>query len=449
MSLLPKKCKCPYDHHEISNPNPPEKGSETYPDVHEFDALVEAEKFDLQPEDLHAIEMFKTLVRIPSVTGDGPNGPSQQCCKFLAEFCDKWGIEWKTMEFVEKYPIFLATIPGQDPTLPAILLNSHFDVVPVIESKWNYPPFGATELDNGDIVGRGTQDMKSVVIQHFVGVVKVLRQLATAQGINCNLEGDEGKPKLGQMKLLKRTVYLSCVPDEEMGGPLGTLKWVEATEAVPEKGLVPARDMNIGFLLDEGLAATDRNIIAFYGERSVWWLKLIAKGPTGHGSRFIEGTAMEKLMCAVNQMLYFRDSEYKRLHGLNPQETQDIGCEHAKALKLGDVTTLNLTMLEGGVKAGENYSYNVIPTTAQAGFDMRIPPTVDIVEFEKKLREMLPDGVEIEFYVKTVVNNVSPHTEDNKYWSTLLSAVKPFGVNLKAELFPSATDGRMWYVFIK
>lgn len=49
------------------------------------------------------------------------------------------------------------------------------------------------------------------------------------------------------------------------------------------------------------------------------------------------------------------------------------------SLTLGDVTSLNLTMLEGGV------SFNVVPSEMAAGFDVRIPPTVDL-----KVDIMLP-----------------------------------------------------------
>ena len=34
-----------------------------------------------------------------------------------------------------------ATWPGEDPTLPGILLNSHYDVVPVIQEHWQFDPF--------------------------------------------------------------------------------------------------------------------------------------------------------------------------------------------------------------------------------------------------------------------------------------------------------------------
>lgn len=44
----------------------------------------------------------------------------------------------------------------------------------------------------------------------------------------------------------------------------------------------------------------------------------------------------------------------------------------SRCLTLGDVTTVNLTMLKGGV------AYNVIPSEMDITFDLRIPPTVNL-----------------------------------------------------------------------
>lgn len=44
----------------------------------------------------------------------------------------------------------------------------------------------------------------------------------------------------------------------------------------------------------------------------------------------------------------------------------------SECLTLGDVTTVNLTMLKGGV------AYNVIPSEMDITFDLRIPPTVNL-----------------------------------------------------------------------
>ncbi len=62
------------------------------------------------------------------------------------------------------------------------------------------------------------------------------------------------------------------------------------------------------------------------------------------------------------------------------------GCKHGdmKKKKLGDVTTINLTMLHSGVSidGGATHALNVIPTEATAGFDIRLSPHVDLAAFE-------------------------------------------------------------------
>ncbi len=49
-------------------------------------------------------------------------------------------------------------------------------------------------------------------------------------------------------------------------------------------------------MLDEGLANPTDAFTVFYGERKIWWIHVKATGPTGHGSRFVKGTAVEKLV---------------------------------------------------------------------------------------------------------------------------------------------------------
>lgn len=62
-------------------------------------------------------------------------------------------------------------------------------------------------------------------------------------------------------------------------------------------------------------------------------MKVTCSGNPGHGSRFIEGTAAEKLRQVVNKFLDFRQKEKARL-------------EADPSLTLGDVTSVNLTKLE-------------------------------------------------------------------------------------------------------
>jgi len=72
------------------------------------------------------------------------------------------------------------------------------------------------------------------------------------------------------------------------------------------------KNMNIGLVLDEGLANPTDSFTVFYGERIPWWINVTSRGPAGHGSRFIENTAMEKLIRVVNKCFEFREEQKKR-----------------------------------------------------------------------------------------------------------------------------------------
>lgn len=54
-----------------------------------------------------------------------------------------------------------------------------------------------------------------------------------------------------------------------------------------------------------------------------------------------------------------------------------LQCSHC--LRLGDVTTVNLTKIEGGV------AHNVVPNEITMCFDIRLPPNVNMPKFEEQL----------------------------------------------------------------
>jgi aminoacylase len=85
----------------------------------------------------------------------------------------------------------------------------------------------------------------------------------------------------------QRSIYLTFVPDEEIGGS-GMAAFLDSQlyKSLP----------GIALALDEGLASTTNTFDVFYGERLPWWIDVTATGPTGHGSRFIENTAVEQLL---------------------------------------------------------------------------------------------------------------------------------------------------------
>lgn len=353
------------------------------------------------------IERLREFLRIATVSHSGPDGAYADAVAFLRrQLARVDGAEVRVVEPLAGHPVVVATLRGRDPSLPSLLLNSHYDVVPADREKWSCDPFAA-EVRDGAVWGRGVQDMKSVCMQYCEALARI------AAG--------------GRRPL--RTVHATFVPDEEIGGADGMGRFVESDEF---------RELRVGVALDEGLANPEPGrFTVFYAERAVWWLRLRAAGPTGHASRFVEGAAMDRLMTSVARFLAYREEQRARLLGHD-------GCEHAvAAAKLGDVATVNLTMLRGGVSAdgGRTFALNVVPTEAEAGFDIRIPPGIPLDDFEAKVREWTRDvGVEYEFDYRTPEHYVSD--VDGPFYAALCSAVGRRGGTVETEVFPAGTDGR-------
>lgn len=144
---------------------------------------IKAAKMAKSDED-PAVTLFRDYLRIKSVQ---PDPDYDSCLDFLKVQAQRLDLKYHITEMVKGKPIFVMTWPGTDPSLPSLLLNSHTDVVPVYPESWKYDPFEAFKEDNGDIYARGTQDMKSVGIQHIEAIYRL---------------------KVLQKKTFKRTIHL-------------------------------------------------------------------------------------------------------------------------------------------------------------------------------------------------------------------------------------------------
>lgn len=166
--------------------------------------------------------------------------------EFLKRQADSLNLSFKVHRlFNEKSPIVVISWIGQNPDLPAIMLNSHMDVVPAYPEYWTHPPFAAEIDDQGRVFARGAQDMKSMGVQYLAAI----RQLKRA----------------GQT--LKRTLHLIYVPDEETDSKYGLKPFIHHDVF---------KSLNIGFALDEGSTSENDVYRIFYGERTNWsmlWLK--------------------------------------------------------------------------------------------------------------------------------------------------------------------------------
>ena len=213
----------------------------------------------------------------------------------------------------------------------------------------------------------------------------------------------------------------------------------------------------IALALDEGLASETNTLSVFYGERVPWWIDVEAKGHTGHGSRFIEHTAVEQLLELCNKAMAFRKQQRDLLHGIETHEncSHAIAAKRAKAKKtLGDVTTLNITSLQAGVKVADTYVHNVVPPHASCTMDIRISPNIDPSKIRLMLDEWCRECSTSEGEVKwsflhgngnddSIGHNLtSMDPVVNPWYGVFLDSIHGMNLSVEPEVFPAATDSR-------
>ncbi|KAG6459229.1 hypothetical protein O3G_MSEX011265 [Manduca sexta] len=201
---------------------------------------------------------------------------------------------------------------------------------------WKFPPFSA-HIENGVMYGRGTQDMKSVSIQYY----EALRRLK-ANGVT-----------------LLRDVYMTLMPDEELGAEKGMIPFLQSEEFAK---------LNVGVELDEGTSYDIPSIPLFYQDKVVWQIEVTCHGVAAHGSTFPPNSATATGKCAnvINRFLKFRDEEYAKY-------------TKAGITDAGPYTSVNLNRINGGV------ANNVIPASVSLTFDIRLGTSVNEEEFEARV----------------------------------------------------------------
>ncbi|XP_016959782.1 aminoacylase-1 [Drosophila biarmipes] len=338
------------------------------------------------------IEYFREYLRIPSVH---PNPDYEPCVEFLKSQANDLGLPIKVYyPFDKQNPVVVLTWEGTEKELPSILLNSHMDVVPVFPENWTHPPFGADIDEEGRIFARGSQDMKCVGMQ-YLAAIRALKE-----------KGDR----------FKRTIHISFVPDEEVGGTKGMSPFVDSEDF---------KLLNIGFSLDEGIASPTSEFPVFYAERTRKGVVFKISGSAGHGLLLMPNTAGEKLSYLTSKLMEFRAGQVKRLKD-NPE------------LLIGDVTTINLTSVVGGVQS------NVVPPLITANFDIRLSLDINVREFEANLAKWCEEaGGDIEFEISRRDHIPPTVTDDsNPFWVAFKNATEELGLATKLQVFPGGTDSR-------
>jgi len=330
------------------------------------------------------IAKFREAVKIPTWwPPEAPGGDARAEAPLL-----------RFQEFlIEQFPIFhkiaqrwvlspysvVYKLPGNNNADEPVLLLAHYDVVPAETEKWKFDPFGA-EIKDGFIYGRGTLDMKSILIS----IMEAAENLC-AKG---------WKPK--------QDIWFAFGGDEERAGILGameTVRWFE------KKG------QRFAWIFDEGTPIAENHIkginapIALVSVEEKGYLSLnitVAQEP-GHASRppKIQAAAvLGHALCRIAKkpfpytLVPTVEAFFKQIAPLI-SGVQGFVMRHARAfgpvffkLAAGNPstesmlrTTIAMTQLEGSA------ADNVMPSQARAVINLRLlqPWTVETaIDFIRK-----------------------------------------------------------------
>jgi len=326
-----------------------------------------------------AVQWLREYLQIDTTN---PPGNELKAAQFFKKILDQEGIENRIFEYSPGRANLWARLPHSvAPEKRAIILLNHMDVVTSDPAHWKVPPFSG-EVVNGSMYGRGAQDMKDEGLAQLVVMVMLKR---------------ENVP-------LDRDVIFLAVSDEEAAGT-GT-DWMIANQ----KPLLE----DAQFLINEGgenllESGKVRYIGVDVGEKSPFWLHVVAHGRPGHGSRPIPDSAPNRLVKALNRIIAYRPpfkvlpvvEEF--LRDMAPYESPARArqfrnikqalldrnfqeqVEHDESLNFLLRNTISLTMLGGSEQT------NVIPPEAWANLDVRLLPGEDPKEFLAAIRKVVAD----------------------------------------------------------
>jgi len=326
----------------------------------------------------------RDLIRIDTSNFGGGNSKGErEAAEYVGAYLASLGLEPEYYEPIPNRTNVMARVRGRNPERPALVVHGHLDVVPAMAEDWSVDPFEGVVRD-GMLWGRGAVDMKNMDAMILTAVADLLRA------------GEQPE----------RDLILVFFADEENGGVEGSAlvardrpEWFSgATEAISEVG-------GYSITVDD-----HRAYLLQVGEKALMWLRLVAKGRAGHGSRYHEQNAVTRLAEAVAAIgrtrwpIRLTPTTQALLDGLSDLTGRPIDDPDALAAAAGPAeaflrstfrTTANPTALTAG------YKHNVIPETAEALIDVRvIPGTEDDVRAE--LQRIVGDDIRIETVVRDI-----------------------------------------------
>lgn len=376
-----------------------------------------------------AMRHFQSLIRIDSTD---PPGNETRVVDYLKKVLDAEGIPNIVVAKDPARANIIARLNGNGSKRP-LLIMAHSDTVRVDVSKWTFPPFSATR-DSGYVYGRGSLDNKSDLFAALTTMVLLKRT---------------GVP-------LDRDVIFVCEAGEEAStGPgieyLIGEHWneIDAEICLAEGGGVRRIGGQVAYALIETTEKQPRT------------MRLLARGPSGHGSRPLRTNAVVHLAGAVGKIaawdppMRFNDTTrtyFEKLANLsNPEDAaryrglfdstraaavREYLAEHDPGTYSMLHTSISPTMFQAG------YQVNVIPSEAEATLDIRALPDENMPAFMELMRQVIGDpSVEMIPVTTNQRPGAAPsHIDTDSFHAIEASYKKVYGAETLPLMSTGATD---------
>ncbi len=394
-----------------------------------FGLSAHAQSPDWSKINEEALRHFQALVQIDSTD---PPGNETRVAEYVKKTLEAEGIPAMLAAKDPARANVIARLKGNGSKRP-LLIMGHSDTVKVDPAKWTFGPFSA-HRDGGYIYGRGTLDDKSDLLATMMTMLLLKRS-------NTPLDRD--------------VIFVSEVGEEAATGPgieyLVNEHWndIDAEFCLAESGGVRLKNGQARYALIETTEKQPRAA------------KLVAHGPSGHGSRPLRTNAVVHLAKAVETIaawdppMRFNDTTryyFEKMSAIaDPQEAarfKDLfDSQKAPAAReyLAEHDPISYSMLHTSISPNiiqGGFQINVIPSEAEATLDIRALPDENIAAFYDLMRKVINDP-SVEVIPET--RNQRPGAAPSSLTSDAYRAVEAafhsvYGVNAVPMMQTGATD---------
>lgn len=324
------------------------------------------------------VELSQQLIQKPSVT------PKDEGCLNL--LADRLAASGFSAEFLPFEDVSNAWI-RRGIESPLLVFAGHTDVVPTgPEDQWSHPPFAAT-VENGNLHGRGSADMKTGIAAMVIACEEFIQEIPDHSGsIAFLLTSDEEGPAInGTVKVVEHLLNQNVAIDYCLVGE-------------------PSSTQTVGDVIKNGR----RGSLGAY---------LTVTGKQGH-------VAYPHL--AINPI----HSLSELLAELTSIEW-DHGNEHFPA------TTFQISNVQAGTGAD-----NVIPETAEAWFNLRFSTEITSDEIQQRIERII-DSKNIQYEISWRLSGNPFLTPEGKLVDACQQAIKKItGRDTELSTGGGTSDGR-------